>query len=359
MYRKTSIPVQEWLIVIAAWLFLFYVYFLISYWGVQDFIKQGLIRDYMFSWQVHIEISTQAIVFGMLYNLVDYILDRSRLSRSTFGKIILFKSIFYSIALFLAGFMVFIIFYAFSLKPIEEIERMAQLITWPYMVSFTIYISGCILLLNFLSQVNRKFGPGNLFKFITGRYHSPRDEQRIFLFLDLKESTQIAENLGNHHYSRLLQSCYQDLTDIIIKYKADVYQYVGDEVVLTWPVENGLKNLNCIKFYFAYEMMLSAKRIIYEKNFETMPVFRGGMDMGKVTVAEVGEIKREIAYHGDVLSTASRIQGKCKEFNQKLLVSQHIIDAITDWTGFDLEKIHQVKLRGKKECMDIFAVSLI
>jgi adenylate cyclase len=359
MHRKLSLPIKEWLFVIVAWLILFYFYYFISYWGAQDFIKKGLIRDYLFSWQVHIEISTQAILFGILYNLVDYIFDRSRLSRSTFGKIILFKSVFYSLSIVLAGFIVFLLFYTFSLKPIEEIERMTQLITLPYIISMTIYITGSILLLNFLSQVNRKFGPGNMLKFIMGRYHSPREEKRIFLFLDLKDSTKIAEELGNHQYSRLLQNCYQDLTDIIVKYEADVYQYVGDEVVLSWPVEKGLKNMNCIKFYFAYKLKLESRREFYKKNFNTMPVFRGGMDMGRVTVAEVGEIKRDIAYHGDVLNTASRIQGKCKDFNQQLLVSDHIAKSIKKWEGFDLESIEQVELRGKKQCLNIHAVNLI
>jgi adenylate cyclase len=247
----------------------------------------------------------------------------------------------------------------FSLTPMEEIERMAQLITLPYMISMTVYLTVSILLLNFLSQVNRKFGPGNMLKFMMGRYHSPREEKRVFLFLDLKDSTKIAEELGNHQYSRLLQNCYQDLTDVIAKYKADVYQYVGDEVVLSWPVEQGLKDLSCIKFYFAYELKLQSRREFYLNFFNTMPVFRGGMDMGRVTVAEVGEIKREIAYHGDVLNTASRIQGKCKDFDKKLLASMHIIDDIAAWDGFDLEPIKSVKLRGKKESHDIFAINLI
>ena len=215
MYRKLSIPVKEWLFVLGAWLFFFYLFFIISYWRVQDLIKEGIMRDYLFSWQVHIEISMQAILFGMLYNLVDYFFDRSHLSRSTFGKIILFKSVFYSLSISLAGSVVFVVFYTFSLKPIDELDRMFEMITLPFLISLTIYITFAILLLNFLSQVNRKFGPGNLFRFIMGRYHSPRDEERVFLFLDLKDSTKIAEELDNYQYSRLLQNCYQDLTDII------------------------------------------------------------------------------------------------------------------------------------------------
>ena len=359
MHRNSSIPIKEWLFVIGAWLFFFYLYFFTAGWGIQDLIKEGLIRDYLLSWQAHVEISLQAILFGMLYKLVDFFVDRSRISRSSFGKIILFKSIFYSVSIFLAGLIVFAVFYTFSLKPVDELDQMFQMITLPYFISIIIYVIFCVLLLNFLSQVNRKFGPGILFKFIIGRYHYPRNEKRVFLFLDLKDSTKIAEELGNYQYSRLLQNCYQDLTDIIAKYKADVYQYVGDEVVLSWPVEKGLSELNCIKFYFAYELKLESRQDFYINTFNIMPVFRGGMDMGNVTVAEVGEIKREIAYHGDVLNTASRIQGKCKDYNQQLLISDHIATGIKRWDGFDLESIEKVELRGKKECLNIHAVNLI
>jgi adenylate cyclase len=359
MERKSKILYKEWFFVIIAWLILFYLYFFVGYWGVQDLLKEGIIREYLFSWHVHLEIILQALLFGILFNMVGTIADKTRISRMSFGKIIIIKSLLYAFSIIFAGVMVFLFFYIFRLKPINELDLMKASLTIPFFISITIYIVFSILLINFLLQVNRKFGPGNLLKLSIGKYHQPKIEKKIFLFLDLKNSTGITEKLGNNKYSQLLQNCFQDITDIVLKYRAEIYQYVGDEAVLTWDTKNGFKDLNCIKLFFAFELKLQSRREFYLKHFDTMPEFRGGMDMGNVTVAEVGELKREIAYHGDVLNTASRIQGKCKDFEKKLFISEHIINEIPKLDGFEILKISDVELRGKHNPLDIYAIDLI
>jgi adenylate cyclase len=359
MQRKSKILYQEWFFVIFAWLIIFYLYYFVAYWGMQDLLEEGVIREYLFSWHAHLEVSLQAVLFGMLFNVVGTVADKTWISRMSFGKIILIKSILYSFSVILAGCIVFLVFYIFELKPIYELKTMTAALTFPLFISVTVYIVFAVLLINFFLQVNRKFGPGNLLKLSMGKYHQPKNEKKIFLFLDLKNSTGITEQLGNNRYSQLLQNCFQDLTDIVLKYRADIYQYVGDEVVLTWDIKNVVKNLNCIKLFFAYELKLQSKRHFYLHQYDILPEFRGGMDMGSVTVAEVGELKREIAYHGDVLNTASRIQGKCKDFNKKLLISEHIIKEITNLDGFEIVKIKDVMLSGKQNPLDIYAIGLI
>jgi adenylate cyclase len=359
MQRKSEILYKEWLFVIVAWLVIFYLYYFVAYWGTQDLLKEGVMKEYIFSWQVHFELILQASLFGILFNLVGTIADKTRIRRMSFGKIILIKSLLYAFSIIFAGIIVFLFFYIFELKPVNELNLMTTAITFPFFISLTVYIVFAIILINFLLQINRKFGPGNLLKLSMGKYHQPKNEKKIFLFLDLKNSTGIAEQLGNNKYSQLLQNCFHDLTDIVLKYRADIYQYVGDEVVLTWGIKNGIKDLNCIKLFFAFELKLQSRRDFYLNQFDTLPEFRGGMDMGPVTVAEVGELKREIAYHGDVLNTASRIQGKCKDFEKKLLISEHLINEIHKLDGFENSKIADVELRGKKDPLDIYAINLI
>ena len=53
------------------------------------------------------------------------------------------------------------------------------------------------------------------------------------MFLDLKSSTHLAETLEHVTCSRLIQDCYAELTAPLLDYNAQVYQYVGDEVVVT------------------------------------------------------------------------------------------------------------------------------
>ena len=178
---------------------------------------------------------------------------------------------------------------------------------------------------NFLKQVNRKFGPGNLLKMLRGQYHRPREERRIFMFLDLQSSTSHAESLGHVRYSQLIQDCFRDLA-VVIEDRAEVYQYVGDEAVLCWEPTRGLENGRCLQSFYRFDQQIASRQSHYRERYGLVPAFKAGMNSGVVTVAEVGEIKREIAFHGDVLNTAARIQAKCNELERRLLISEYLKD---------------------------------
>ena len=93
-------------------------------------------------------------------------------------------------------------------------------------------------ILSFISilalEISDKYGPGGLRNLIRGRYHKPRKENRIFLFLDINESTTIAEKIGHEKYFNMLHDFFADITDPIISNWGHIYQYVGDEVVICW-----------------------------------------------------------------------------------------------------------------------------
>ncbi|MFC2088609.1 adenylate/guanylate cyclase domain-containing protein [Calditrichota bacterium] len=359
MQRKSKIIYREWFYIIFSWLILMYLYFFVAFWGPSNFLQPGVIKDYLYTWQAHFEIILQSFVFGSLFATINTVVARTWLRKKSFGYIILVKSLLYIFAIVFAGFIVFAAFEIFNLLPEKNIEIMWTILSAQYLISLAVYLVFSILLINFLLQVDRKFGPGNLIKMLFGEYHKPKEEKRIFLFLDLKSSTTIAEHLGHQSYSRFLQNCFHDITEIVIKYKAEVYQYVGDEVVLTWKINDGLESLNCIKAFFAFENKLNTKKEFYEKQFNTFPEFKGGMDMGLVTVAEIGDLKRDIAYHGDVLNTASRIQHQCNKLNKKLLISKNVESQIKSLNGFSKEFIGELQLRGKEHTTQVFSLEYL
>lgn len=360
MDTKARVIYKEWLFIILAWMFLMYLYYFIAIYGTAGYWKPGFMTNYVYSWKSHIELWLQGIFFGLMFALINHIFDKTVMRKRSFGFIVTAKSVLYMIAMLVVGMFVNLIYLVFDIVPYEHMmEQAAEMLTVPFILSFVTYIILAIILINFILQVNRKFGPGNLFSILSGKYHNPAVENRIFLFLDLRSSTTIAEKLGHRTYSSFLQACFQDLTDIIIRYRADIYQYVGDEVVLTWKEKTGLKNLNCIKAYFAYELKLGSRRSFYENRFGVFPEFCGGMDIGPVTVAEVGEIKREIAYHGDVLNTASRLQEQCKKFGRRLLISHHLAEYMPASNGFDTHLLGEVPLRGKTQPVRIYSMELI
>jgi adenylate cyclase len=206
-----------------------------------------------------------------------------------------------------------------------------------------------------LRQVNLFLGSNNLWKLLLGKYYTPREEERIFMFLDLQSSTKHAEILGHVKYSKMIQDCFNDL-GVVIENEAEIYQYVGDEVILTWKLQSGLKNQNCINAYFNFKQQLDKKREYYMDKYNCKPYFKAGVNKGIVTVTEIGKYKKEIAYHGDPINTAARIQGKCNELKQELLISESLKNKL-DIKDFTFDKLGSIELKGKEMQVPLYAVS--
>jgi len=335
------------------------MYYITAYWGMSDLLIEGALKDYLETWIIHFELIMGTILFGLLFNVINTVTDKTFIHKKSFGYIIFFKSLLYICMVFIVFIIVYGVFYIFNLGPVKNPDSIIELLSARIVISWIVYFVFVILLINLFIQVNRKFGPGNLLNLITGKYHKPRSEYRIFMFLDLKGSTSIAERLGHKTYSQLLRNNFHDLTDVVIKYKADIYQYVGDEVVLSWTIKDGLKTLNCIKLFFAFSNKLKKQEEFYLKHYRTFPEYKAGMDIGVVTVAEIGDIKREIAFHGDVLNTAARIQDQCKALNKKLLISAALEKKLPNLNGFEKEFIGEVNLRGKEKVVKIYSLELV
>lgn len=214
----------------------------------------------------------------------------------------------------------------------------------------------CIIAL-FILQVNEKFGHGVLVNLLLGRYHQPREEERIFMFLDLTSSTAMAEQLGPKRYSAFLKDYFFDMDEIIYKTKGAVFQFVGDEVVIIWDIEKGTENNNCIKFFFLWKEKIQSTREKYLKKYNACPDFKAGLHFGKVIVTEIGGTKKEIAYHGDAINTASRIRSECHTFNKNLLISAELLSHLSELDNeFMVDSMGVIQLKGKKNVTGLFSV---
>ncbi|HEY0656244.1 MAG TPA: adenylate/guanylate cyclase domain-containing protein [Chryseosolibacter sp.] len=219
------------------------------------------------------------------------------------------------------------------------------------------HLSMASLLYHFILQINKKFGPGVLVEYTLGKYFAPIEEERAFMFLDLKSSTRLAETLEHVTYSRLIQDCYAELTEPIIAHKAQVYQYVGDEVVLSWKMDEYFSAADCAAFFFAFKERLQSKHNYFLERYGIQPSFKAGAHCGTVTVAEVGEIKTEIAYHGDVLNTASRIQNLCNQFDRPFLISESLYKRLPKEYMTRAIYVTETALRGKETPIKLYTVS--
>lgn len=207
----------------------------------------------------------------------------------------------------------------------------------------------------FFRQLDRLLGPGVLVTYLLGRYHRPHREARIFMFLDLKSSTSLAESLGPEEYFDLVNEFFRDISGPVLDSAGEIYEYVGDEVVLTWKEERGLKDANCLRVFFQIDDMIEKRRQSYLDRFGVVPEYRAGVHVGEVITAEVGDLKRALIFNGDVLNTGARIQGECASLERRLLSSTDLAARMALPEGWTVERIGPVTLRGKSEPMELVA----
>jgi adenylate cyclase len=296
------------------------------------------------------------ISYGILLGLIDRWMDVRMDLGCSLGVRILLKAGAYMLAfaVIIAGTVALHEAVFADLFRSLGIEMTARTRT-AWVAVITLYTIVGTLLISFIKQVNRTFGPGVLLPLLLGRYRNPIEEKRIFMFMDLRASTTYAEELGHIRYSAMVRDLFRDVNQVVPKHDAEIYQYVGDEVVFTWSVADGLHDGNCVKLFYAISDAIAAKAEDYKRTYGFVPEFKAGLHVGDVTAVEIGDIKREIAYHGDTVNTASRIQGVSNEFGHEFLVSGEVIDLLKDQDlgPFRSQAVGSVLLKGKRSHVTI------
>jgi adenylate cyclase len=74
-------------------------------------------------------------------------------------------------------------------------------------------------------------------------------------------------------------------------------------------------------------------------------------------VAEVGELKKELAYHGDIINTASRIQEMCNQYQSNILISERLRNQLNGGLDKEFKLIGNIQLKGKNKAVNVFSVS--
>jgi adenylate cyclase len=298
-----------------------------------------------------------ASIFGTVLGIIDFFIEK-KLRGKSLGIEILIKGVLYLATFYLVTFIGFMIGSAMDAKFVDNpIMQYTELFAGNMFYASSIYTAVMIVIISFIKQMNNKFGPGVLIPMLLGKFRKPRIEERIFLFMDLKDSTTYAEKLGHLKFSEMIQDCFLDVNKVIPPFNAEIYQYVGDEVVLSWSSAEGLRRINCIKFFFAFQNFLQNKKEHYVKKYGFVPQFKAGVNIGNITVAEVGDFKREIAYHGDTINTAARIQSVCNTYGKLFIISENLKNEIEWVESFSTEFIDSIKLKGKEKEVKLYSVT--
>ena len=235
----------------------------------------------------------------------------------------------------------------------EWIETKWLIEKFPIAVAFSFFAS---LLVLSTFELTRLVGSRVLFNIALGRYRSPVREARVLMFLDLAGSTSLAEAMGELRVQSLLTRFFFDIDNAIVAHGGEVHAYVGDEVIVTWPLDERMSGGRCIECFFAIADSIAEKAESYRQEFGMVPSFRAGLHAGHVVISECGSSRRQLAYFGDTVNVTARLQEHCKQAGRNLLVSADLLRHVSPEPDILVEPLGQAQLRGRAAAIEVFAV---
>ena len=206
----------------------------------------------------------------------------------------------------------------------------------------------------FVLEIREIVGPRNLRNIVLGRYHRPRAEERFFLFVDVAGSTSLAERVGPVAVHRFLNGVFRRAAAPVGDHAGEIYQYVGDEMVVTWTAAEARPEARPLACFFAIVAALEEAAPEFEREFGVTPRLRAALHAGTVISGEIGETKRDIVFHGDVMNTAARLEQATRELDRRFLASAEALSRLAATERYALEPLGPRPLRGRATPVEVY-----
>jgi adenylate cyclase len=316
----------------------------------------GLLYNTLFYPHTLVEYA-EAAVIGLLLGLAAGIAEHTflgpRLRGRSFIQAVLVRTLVYATFVAVALSIVLAVEPA-ALGECSYFGCLAALLAGPQFLRDLVFSTVFAFLTMFSVHIVLLVGTRNFARLVFGKYRRPRELYAVFMFVDLRDSTSIAERLGHVRFSAFLSEFFNELSDPIHGAKGEVYQYVGDEVVVVWPGERRARGPQWLECYEAMQASVAAAVPSFSERYGCAPEFKAGAHCGHVMVTEVGTLQRAHVYHGDILNTAARIRDFCNESGFNLLVSEALAATLAPARHAEFERIASLQLRGKEEEVVLF-----
>ncbi len=227
-----------------------------------------------------------------------------------------------------------------------EAESIADVVVMRFNI-FLYALAVCTLIV-FILRVRDLLGHEVFTSMLTSRYRNPVKEERIFLIIDMADSTPFAEAHGDLHTQQFLKAMFAAFAEPVRRFKGAIDDYIGDAAIITWPMERGAKNARCIHCVFAILDEFETNADAWRKRFGQVPRLRAALHGGFIITAEIGVDHHKIAYFGDTVNTTARLESLCKSLNRPVLISSELAQRlqIPDKVMPEDLGTHAVKGRG-------------
>lgn len=177
------------------------------------------------------------------------------------------------------------------------------------------------------------------------------------LFVDIRNFTQISENLSPQDVTSILNEYFSTIEPVIAKYNGIVNKYMGDGVLAVFgePIKDDNHALSAIKC--GIEIRDKVKLLREKLLQEGKPKIEIGIGIntGEVFAGNIGTEERlEYTVIGDNVNLANRIEAYNQLLKTNFLISQYTYEYVKDYV--DVVKLSQVEIKGKSKPIDIYEI---
>jgi class 3 adenylate cyclase len=273
------------------------------------------------------------------------------LRRLGFGRAILVRAGLFTaliVAIFALNRLIFALLHGFARSGLDYF-------TLP-LLRDTILTFVIFLVITEFLQMRRVIGGRTLTNLLLGRYHRPVREERVFMVVDIKGSTALAERLGDERAHGFITSVFFDIDQPILEHGSEVHSYVGDGLIASWPLAQGIEDARCLRCFEAIEATLARRSEHYRREFGVTPAVRVALHAGPVVAGECGDTKLAIVYLGDTMNTVARIEQAAKTLNRDCLISADLLSRLDLPPALAAEPLGPVALRGRRRPITLHAL---
>lgn len=172
------------------------------------------------------------------------------------------------------------------------------------------------------------------------------------LFCDLRRFTTFVENTPPDQVIRFLNVFFAKISDLISAHDGLINKFMGDAVLAVFGVdgkEHAIKNA-----------IQSAMHII--SHTKTINLGDGsefdigiGIHMGHAVAGTIGSADRyEYTFIGDVVNTASRLDGLSKRLGYRIIISEDAFKLLPEESKEKFVDLGDQKIRGKSESIRVY-----
>jgi adenylate cyclase len=344
----------KWVIFLAtAWTIIDVVYW-VRYMQLGYGVKDGI---YIFS-SVNAVILRAIIVFLMSILIVNQLIFRLRETFRNKPTIIYLgvRTIMLILGAFVMNFLLHVTYSALILHKswLVSLQHFYEHVSSSlWLIEHSIGWIVLFIFSHLLIEINEKYSPGIFFQILVGKYIQPRIETRIVMFIDMTDSTTIAEQLGSKTYFMFIRDFIYFLSVSLLEYDGRIYQYVGDEIVVSWPYS--LRNTRkCIGALVHAKRLLQRNERYFKRKYGVVPDFKAGIHYGEVTIGEIGIIKKDLVMSGDTMNTTARIRTSCTDYNRNYIISKDFMDKAI--VNHRVEPLGEAELKGKNTMVELYAL---